>query len=114
MISYEQWKKLNETLMPMTLGLKNTQILGIRGAQLSEDGCSMETEEEHDKMHASEMSDEDDMESDEDDMESDEEDMESDEDDMESDEEDMKNNKNGFEESIVGMMAMEQTYRKIN
>ena len=106
MISYDQWKKLNESIMPMNLGLSRSHSLGIRGSNFAEEGCDMP--EEMNKRFSSMESDED-----EDEMESDEDDMESDEDDMESDEYKAMLKKGGFEESIVSMMNMEHTHRKI-
>ena len=136
MISYDQWKKLNESIMPMNLGLSRSHSLGIRGSNFAEEGCDMpeEMNKRFSSMESDEDEDEDDMESDEDDMESNEDDMESNEDDMESYEDDMESyeddmesdeddmesdkykamlKKGGFEESIVSMMNMEHTHRKI-
>ena len=132
MISYEKWKMLNETLGPISLGVKTPHSFGVRGVVVGEElptEDDVDSEESDDDSHDDvpydkegsdklnsmsdseheEMSDEEDMEGEE----------ESDEEDMEDIENKFKNmgesavvkKPRSFLESVTGMMAMEEIYR---
>jgi hypothetical protein len=133
MISYEKWKMLNETLGPISLGVKTPHSFGVRGVVVGEElptEDDVDSEESDDDSHDDvpydkqgsdklnsmsdseheEMSDEEDMEGEE---ESDEEDMEDAEDEEESDEEDMEDAEDEEESDEEDMEDIENKFKNM-